>query len=86
MKPLTWSIVIHIHHFESTYKPGSYIIIFLFLIILQPHVDFGLKLLGADLMSIPGLYRVVQVQYLTFYFYISFSQWTGWEWYKALLI
>uniref|UniRef100_A0A6N2LML3 C2 domain-containing protein n=1 Tax=Salix viminalis TaxID=40686 RepID=A0A6N2LML3_SALVM len=26
----------------------------------QPHVDFGLKLLGADLMSIPGLYRVVQ--------------------------
>lgn len=28
---------------------------------LQPHVDFGLKLCGADLMSIPGLYRVVQV-------------------------
>ncbi|KAJ4842695.1 Synaptotagmin-2 [Turnera subulata] len=26
----------------------------------NPHVDFGLKLLGADLMSIPGLYRVVQ--------------------------
>ncbi|KAF9684485.1 hypothetical protein SADUNF_Sadunf04G0123100 [Salix dunnii] len=26
----------------------------------KPHVDFGLKLLGADLMSIPGLYRVVQ--------------------------
>lgn len=26
----------------------------------KPHVDFGLKLLGADLMAIPGLYRVVQ--------------------------
>ncbi|KAL5129287.1 Synaptotagmin-2 [Glycine soja] len=25
-----------------------------------PHVDFGLKLLGADAMSIPGLYRIVQ--------------------------
>ncbi|MQM11634.1 hypothetical protein Taro_044540 [Colocasia esculenta] len=28
----------------------------------KPHVDFGLKLLGADVMAIPGLYRVVQVQ------------------------
>lgn len=28
---------------------------------MQPHVDFGLKLLGADAMSIPGLYRFVQV-------------------------
>ncbi|XP_043812478.1 synaptotagmin-2 isoform X2 [Manihot esculenta] len=27
---------------------------------VQPHVDFGLKLLGADVMSIPGLYRFVQ--------------------------
>ncbi|GFS38711.1 synaptotagmin A [Actinidia rufa] len=26
----------------------------------KPHVDFGLKLLGADLMSIPGLYRAMQ--------------------------
>ncbi|CAH9120564.1 unnamed protein product [Cuscuta epithymum] len=26
----------------------------------KPHVDFGLKLLGADTMSIPGLYRIVQ--------------------------
>lgn len=26
----------------------------------KPHVDFGLKLLGADAMSIPGLYRLVQ--------------------------
>lgn len=26
----------------------------------KPHVDFGLKLLGADLMSIPGVYRLVQ--------------------------
>ncbi|XP_024994130.1 synaptotagmin-1-like [Cynara cardunculus var. scolymus] len=28
----------------------------------KPHVDFGLKLFGADLMSIPGLYRFVQEQ------------------------
>ncbi|KAL7237371.1 hypothetical protein ACSBR2_003626 [Camellia fascicularis] len=27
----------------------------------KPHVDFGLKFLGADLMSVPGLYRFVQV-------------------------
>ncbi|XP_068639958.1 synaptotagmin-1-like [Aristolochia californica] len=26
----------------------------------KPHVDFGLKLLGADVMSIPGLYSMVQ--------------------------
>ncbi|XP_064962344.1 synaptotagmin-2-like [Musa acuminata AAA Group] len=26
----------------------------------KPHVDFGLKLLGADVMSVPGLYRFVQ--------------------------
>ncbi|KAJ6692880.1 CALCIUM-DEPENDENT LIPID-BINDING (CALB DOMAIN) FAMILY PROTEIN-RELATED [Salix purpurea] len=26
----------------------------------KPHVDFGLRLLGADIMSIPGFYRVVQ--------------------------
>ncbi|GFP97547.1 synaptotagmin-1 [Phtheirospermum japonicum] len=26
----------------------------------KPHVDFGLRLVGADLMSIPGLYRFVQ--------------------------
>ncbi|KAG0488503.1 hypothetical protein HPP92_007314 [Vanilla planifolia] len=26
----------------------------------KPHVDFGLRLLGADLMSIPGIYRKVQ--------------------------
>ncbi|PNY09166.1 extended synaptotagmin-1-like protein, partial [Trifolium pratense] len=26
----------------------------------KPHVDFGLKLVGADLMSIPGVYRIVQ--------------------------
>ncbi|KAM7273323.1 hypothetical protein ACFE04_027987 [Oxalis oulophora] len=28
---------------------------------LQPHVDFGLKVIGADVMSIPGLYRFVQL-------------------------
>ncbi|XP_039138470.1 synaptotagmin-2-like [Dioscorea cayenensis subsp. rotundata] len=26
----------------------------------KPHVDFGLKLLGADVMAVPGLYRFVQ--------------------------
>ncbi|KAH7668984.1 C2 domain-containing protein [Dioscorea alata] len=26
----------------------------------KPHVDFGLKLFGADIMSIPGLYRFIQ--------------------------
>ncbi|EOY15072.1 Calcium-dependent lipid-binding (CaLB domain) family protein isoform 2 [Theobroma cacao] len=26
----------------------------------KPHVDFGLKVLGADVMAIPGLYRFVQ--------------------------
>ncbi|CAI9104743.1 OLC1v1003480C2 [Oldenlandia corymbosa var. corymbosa] len=26
----------------------------------KPHVDFGLKLVGADLMSIPGVYPIVQ--------------------------
>ncbi|XP_027357090.1 synaptotagmin-2-like isoform X2 [Abrus precatorius] len=26
----------------------------------KPHIDFGLKLIGVDLMSIPGLYRFVQ--------------------------
>ena len=34
--------------------------------IVQPHVDFGLKLLGADAMAIPGLYGFVQVPVLTF--------------------
>ena len=40
-----------------------YYLLFLFLvyIILQPYVDFGLKLMGADLMSVPGAYRIVQV-------------------------
>ncbi|KAK6916716.1 C2 domain [Dillenia turbinata] len=28
--------------------------------LVKPHVDFGLKLVGADLISIPGLYRFVQ--------------------------
>ncbi|MQL99449.1 hypothetical protein Taro_032165 [Colocasia esculenta] len=26
----------------------------------KPHIDFGLKILGADVMAIPGLYRFVQ--------------------------
>lgn len=33
----------------------------LFLDSLQPHVDFGIKVSGGDIMSIPGLYRFVQV-------------------------
>ncbi|KAL8122061.1 hypothetical protein AgCh_018701 [Apium graveolens] len=32
--------------------------------IVQPHVDFGVKLLGADAMSIPGLYSFVQLGYV----------------------
>ncbi|KAK9705596.1 hypothetical protein RND81_07G069100 [Saponaria officinalis] len=28
----------------------------------KPHVDFGLKVMGGDIMAIPGLYRFVQVQ------------------------
>lgn len=28
---------------------------------LQPYVDFGLKILGGDLMAMPGLYRFIQV-------------------------
>ncbi len=31
------------------------------MLVLQPHVDFGLKLLGADVMAIPVLYKFVQV-------------------------
>lgn len=41
-------------------------------ITFQPHVDFGLKVLGADLMSIPGLYRFVQVR-CPLYFFTLFS-------------
>lgn len=28
---------------------------------MQPHVDFGFRLLGGDVMAIPGLYQYVQV-------------------------
>lgn len=31
---------------------------------LQPHLGFGMKVLGADIMSIPGLYRYIQVLFL----------------------
>jgi hypothetical protein len=30
-------------------------------LVWQPYVDFGLKLLGGDLMAIPGVYGFVQV-------------------------
>ncbi|MFS8031488.1 putative synaptotagmin-like mitochondrial-lipid-binding domain-containing protein [Helianthus anomalus] len=36
----------------------------------KPHVDFGLRLFGADLMSIPGLYRFVQVNAVIIYAYM----------------
>lgn len=63
----------HVKHF--TYSRHKLHAAFLFLLmalilslslaltsfIVQPHVDFGLKLIGADLMSIPGLHRFVQV-------------------------
>lgn len=28
---------------------------------MQPHVDFGFRLLGGDVMAIPGFYQYVQV-------------------------
>lgn len=31
------------------------------LLTMQPHIDFGMNVLGCDIMSIPGLYRPVQV-------------------------
>jgi len=33
-----------------------------FLNLMQPYVDFGLMVMGGDIMSIPGVYRLVQVQ------------------------
>lgn len=51
--------------------------IYLFLF-LQPHVDFGLKLVGADLMSIPGLYRVIQVRCL-YTFFCCFVHSASWQ-------
>lgn len=29
---------------------------------IQPQVDFGLKVMGGDLMAIPGLYQFIQVR------------------------
>uniref|UniRef100_A0A2P2KZP5 Uncharacterized protein MANES_05G145400 n=1 Tax=Rhizophora mucronata TaxID=61149 RepID=A0A2P2KZP5_RHIMU len=46
----------------------------------KPHVDFGLKLLGADTMSIPGLYRFIQVIPFTClysFFPLAFGQCVG---------
>jgi hypothetical protein len=48
-----------------------------FFLILQPHVDFGLKLLGADAMSIPGLYKFVQV--LIFFVFVFLDGWVDWR-------
>ncbi|CAA2991259.1 synaptotagmin-3-like isoform X1 [Olea europaea subsp. europaea] len=30
------------------------------LLFVQPHIDFGIKVLGGDIMSIPGLYQYIQ--------------------------
>jgi Ca2+-dependent lipid-binding protein len=32
-----------------------------YVLYVQPHLDFGLNLLGGDIMAIPGLYQYVQV-------------------------
>lgn len=36
----------------------EYLLIYIF---MQPEVDFGLKLVGGDMMAIPGLYQFIQV-------------------------
>lgn len=28
---------------------------------LQPKIDFGLQIMGGDIMSIPGVYQILQV-------------------------
>ena len=37
---------------------SSAIIVYVY---VQPHIDFGMKVSGGDIMSVPGLYRFVQV-------------------------
>lgn len=37
---------------------NEYLLIYIF---MQPEVDFGLKLVGGDMMAIPGLYQFIQV-------------------------
>lgn len=32
-----------------------------YVLYVQPHLDFGLNLLGGDVMAIPGVYQYVQV-------------------------
>ncbi|KAK8659837.1 hypothetical protein V6N13_030029 [Hibiscus sabdariffa] len=32
----------------------------MFTIFLQPEIDFGMSVLGGDVMSLPGLYHLVQ--------------------------
>jgi len=55
-----------IFDYSKVWAASIFISNLLQVIFLQPHIDFGLKLLGADLMSIPGLYRFVQVFYSSF--------------------
>lgn len=31
---------------------------------VQPQIDFGLRVMGADIMAVPGLYQIVQVRHL----------------------
>lgn len=47
----------------SAFLITSHLIFFFF----QPHVDFGMNILGGDIMSIPGLYQFVQVLLLHFF-------------------
>ena len=49
---------------SSIYNSSVFFIVFR-ITYLQPHVDFGMKILGGDIMSIPGLYQFVQVLHWT---------------------
>lgn len=65
----SWSLLVLVHRYFLESSVASYenfesSLFTNLIIVLQPHVDFGLKLAGADLMSIPGLYRFVQVIYV----------------------
>jgi Ca2+-dependent lipid-binding protein len=42
-----------------------------YIIYVQPCIDFGLNLLGGDIMAIPGLYQYVQVLSLSIWFGIG---------------
>ncbi|KAG6537042.1 hypothetical protein ZIOFF_002120 [Zingiber officinale] len=60
LKPLVSSFPCFANIFVSLMEKVSEIQITLYFEASSPHVDFGLKLVGADLMAVPGLYRFVQ--------------------------